>query len=185
MTRRALLVALAFCLGVVLVQSALAQDRAIAQPPDRRPDRSPLELRVQELEREVARLKHEVVALKERAGQPDAPPAERAQIKVYTLKKADAIRMTRIIQELFDGGQRARLRVVADERTNSVIAVGHPNDLEVIEAIINRLDLIDPPARPEPRRPEKRRDEEIQRLPQDREKLRLKKEPEKDQKPKK
>ncbi len=124
----------------------------------------------------------------------DVPPAVRAEINIFALKRADAAQLATSLQQLFlGGGAGARpgaagpggipggipgattglpgalgqaglgqagvrplqltlgpvtpegvpiidLRVTIDERTNSLIVAGSRNDLDVIEAIISRLE---------------------------------------------
>jgi type II secretion system protein D len=131
----------------------------------------------------------------------DVPPAARAEVKIFTLKKADAVYAATLLQQLFlgtggtgvggvgalpgvggiggAGGAAAALttagafggaaglprpmmtlggpplegpplidlRLTVDQRTNSVIVAGGRNDLEVIEAIISRLEDSDVPTR--------------------------------------
>lgn len=123
----------------------------------------------------------------------DVPPAARAEINIFTLKKADAQSVAATLQQLFLGtgaaGAQARpggqvipgtqqvaipgqtgqlgttagrplqltigdrtpegaplidLRLSVDPLTNSIIVAGSRNDLDVIEAIIARLEDFDP-----------------------------------------
>lgn len=66
---------------------------------------------------------------------PDAKP--NTEIKVFNLSEGDAHEMVNLIRTLFEGRP---LRVAADGRTNSLIAVGTLDDLVVIEAIVIQLD---------------------------------------------
>ncbi len=81
-----------------------------------------------------------------------------AQIKVFTLKNADAAVMIRTLQSLLPaqvGAGTPQLAVVegepstigmrfsADPRTNSIIAVGSEGNLRIIEALLLRLDALD------------------------------------------
>jgi len=81
-----------------------------------------------------------------------------AQIKVFTLKNADATAMMAMLRVLLPaqvgaaGPQLAAaegepstvgLRFSTDPRTNSIIAVGAEGNLRIIEALLTRLDLLD------------------------------------------
>jgi type II secretory pathway component GspD/PulD (secretin) len=91
----------------------------------------------------------------------DGPTASQATVKVFTLTNADAVTVVRLLNTLFlpSGQQQGQggttqtaqtseqsptiLRVTADVRTNSVIAVGSPETLQAIYAVILRLDNSD------------------------------------------
>lgn len=102
----------------------------------------------------------------------DVPPAARAEINVFPLKKADATTVANLLATLFagqapaqggtqptsgaiigPGGERVAgaqlvpVNVTADPRTNSIIAVGSVNDLAVVDAIITKLEDFDAPER--------------------------------------
>lgn len=84
-----------------------------------------------------------------------------AQIKVFTLRNADAATMATMLRSLVPaqpgaGAQLSAaegesstlgLRFSVDPRTNSIIAVGAAGDLRIIEALLMRLDLQDVQAR--------------------------------------
>ncbi|HOM16167.1 MAG TPA: secretin N-terminal domain-containing protein, partial [Thermoguttaceae bacterium] len=97
----------------------------------------------------------------------DVLPAAEAQIKVFTIVNGDASSLAEMLQALFatqTGGAAAGgvqlqnvavqgessltpLRFAVDVRTNSIIAVGTPGFLTVVEAILLRLDEADVRAR--------------------------------------
>jgi len=98
----------------------------------------------------------------------DVLPAAEAQIKVFTIVNGDASSLAEMLQALFGtaqaGGAAAGgvqlqnvavqgessivpLRFAVDVRTNSIIAVGTPGFLNVVEAILLRLDEADVRAR--------------------------------------
>jgi hypothetical protein len=66
------------------------------------------------------------------------PPRVAMELKLYQLKNADASSMVRILTDLF--GNRPELRVIADRRTNTLIVHGSAADMDVIAALIQRLD---------------------------------------------
>lgn len=89
----------------------------------------------------------------------DKLPAAEAQIKVFTIVNGDATSLAEMLQALFARAQTGptvqlgvqlgsvsgenqivNLRFAVDARTNSIIASGTPSDLQVVEAILLRLD---------------------------------------------
>lgn len=96
----------------------------------------------------------------------DAPTASQATIKVFPLSNGDATSIQRLLETLFGTAQAGRpgqqqqqqqqqggeggetqapttLRLSSDIRTNSIIALGPPDTLRAVEAIIVRLDNSD------------------------------------------
>jgi type II secretion system protein D len=102
----------------------------------------------------------------------DQPAAQVAEIKVFTLKNADANTAVQLLQDLFSTGQQQGqgfganqqgaaqlgiqiagaegassglipLRFSVDPRTNSVVAIGGGETLRVVQAILLRLDTSD------------------------------------------
>lgn len=94
----------------------------------------------------------------------DQMPAAQSQIKVFTIVNGDAIALMQMLQTLFgaaaapagpggppapplmqaaEGRSLAPLRFSVDPRTNSIIAAGSVGDLNVVEAILLRLDAGD------------------------------------------
>jgi type II secretion system protein D len=98
----------------------------------------------------------------------DAPTASQATIKVFPLSNGDATSIARLLETLFGTAQNrtgqqqqqqqqqqgaegtgeaqapTALRLSVDVRTNSIIALGPPDTLRAVEAIIIRLDNSDP-----------------------------------------
>ncbi len=98
----------------------------------------------------------------------DAPTASTATIKVFPLSNGDATSIARLLETLFGTGQNrtgqqqqqqqqqqqgaegsgeaqapTALRLSVDVRTNSIIALGPPDTLRAVEAVIVRLDNSD------------------------------------------
>jgi type II secretion system protein D len=93
----------------------------------------------------------------------DGPTASQATIKVFPLQNGDAMAIQRLLETLFGTqGQRpggnqgaapeetgtettapTQLRLSVDVRTNSIIALGPPDTLRSVEAVITRLDNSD------------------------------------------
>lgn len=84
-------------------------------------------------------------------------PADRAQIKVFQIENADATNLVSVLRSLLPSqvGQPqvatqipaapgeeslAPLRFTVEVRSNSIIAVGSEGDLQIVEALITRLD---------------------------------------------
>lgn len=87
----------------------------------------------------------------------DQLPSAEAQLKVFTIINADAVSLVQVLEDLFGqqggAGQTGQqlgpeesivpLRFSVDQRTNSIIVSGAGSDLEVVEAILLRLDESD------------------------------------------
>ena len=87
----------------------------------------------------------------------DNSPTSSAQLKVFPIENGDAAQMVLVLRSLFPAsaagstvpqlstsqGETALVpvRFSVDPRTNTIIATGSPGDLEVVEALIRRLDL--------------------------------------------
>jgi type II secretion system protein D len=68
-----------------------------------------------------------------------------SQFRVFRLKQATASIVRQKLTEFFaaredDAGLRVRVEVVADDRTNSIIAFGGPNDLDQTARLVEQLD---------------------------------------------
>jgi hypothetical protein len=89
---------------------------------------------LEQRERQVVELKQQFAKLeRERA----LPPLENGQIKIFTLKNANARGAASTITSLF--GAQA-MRVAVDDRTNSLVVFGKDDSLPVFEALVQRLD---------------------------------------------
>ena len=100
------------------------------------PSAAYLDRRLGELEKQLGALLNQVKDLRKELQA--APPQAKAglELKVFTLKHAECVDMTRLLQELFQGS----MRVVADPRTNSVLIHAKAELMQAIEAIVSRLD---------------------------------------------
>jgi len=67
-------------------------------------------------------------------------------VKVFALHYSDANRMVEVIDGLFQNQVEAVVKVTtrADTRTNSVIASGSVDDLQIVESLLRRLDEKEP-----------------------------------------
>lgn len=86
----------------------------------------------------------------------DQAPDAGVDLKIFSLENGDALALAETLEQLFaiggDGGgdgegggdqpqSLSELRVEVDERTNSLLVAGTPEDLLVVEAVVKRLDL--------------------------------------------
>src|SRR5262247_2584336 len=74
--------------------------------------------------------------------QPPAP-ADKSELRVFRLKHLSAVEASRILGELLGEqvGRKGRMRITADERTNSLFATGEAADLAKVEALLQKLDI--------------------------------------------
>ncbi len=94
------------------------------------------------LEARIAALEHEVKALREvvSGAKPAGEQAAAAtEMKIFALQNAVAGDVRRILEQIFSA--RRGLNLAADNRTNSLIVVAMPEDMQVIEALVTRLDV--------------------------------------------
>lgn len=87
----------------------------------------------------------------------DRSPDAEAELKVFTIANGDAVALREMLTSLFrtdqdpqenggvgaGSGSLVRLSFSVDERTNSIIAAGSREDLDVVYAILTRLDGAD------------------------------------------
>src|SRR5262245_41308029 len=128
---------------VVLVGVVWSQDRRPRDPPtpetQRRPD--PAAERVAELEKQMQALTKEVKTLRDLLEKKAAErPAEKKEVKIFTLKHADADELAKLLIKLFDDPKKP-LRIAADPNSNSVIVNTDSETGSVIEAVLERLDV--------------------------------------------
>jgi type II secretory pathway component GspD/PulD (secretin) len=97
-----------------------------------------LRRRVQELEKAVAELTEENAQLRQARAKTWAPPAARTEWSMFTLKHLAAADSVKIIRELLGEG---KVRLVAFDRTNSVLINGTSPEAKSIEALLVRLDV--------------------------------------------
>jgi type II secretory pathway component GspD/PulD (secretin) len=72
-------------------------------------------------------------------------PAQQAEpqvkdFRVYRLRYADATELAQTLLKLLQGGDGQALRLVGDQRTNSLLGAGSPQQQAQVEALINELD---------------------------------------------
>ncbi|MHB1037078.1 MAG: secretin N-terminal domain-containing protein [Pirellulales bacterium] len=79
------------------------------------------------------------------SGEAHSSPAPREEVvKVFALKYAEAAGAAETIEALYGAGREPSLTVAVDGRTNALIVRGSAEALEVIEALIKRLDAEQP-----------------------------------------
>jgi Bacterial type II/III secretion system short domain len=96
--------------------------------------------RLAELEAHVAGLLKEVQSLRAQSKALAAQPGRSDEFNIFALKKADAAGMARMLKQLLQGPDAKNLSIAVDERTNSVVVRGSREHMEVIEAIIMKLE---------------------------------------------
>ncbi len=81
----------------------------------------------------------EQAAVREFIEKTDLPPqkSEEEQLKVFQIVNADPAVLLEAISEIFDSD---RIRLAVDPRTNAILAKGPERDLNIVEAILLRLD---------------------------------------------
>lgn len=74
--------------------------------------------------------------------QPDAPAnnAEPSEVRVFALQYMAANEAAEVTLQLMNP-QHSTLKLAPDQRTNSLIASGDPKALQVVEAVLQRLDI--------------------------------------------
>jgi type II secretory pathway component GspD/PulD (secretin) len=96
--------------------------------------------RLAELEQHAAALLKEVQALRAESKALAAKNVRADEVRIFALKHADAAGMAKMLKQLLQGPDAKTLSIAADDRTNSVVVRGGSEQLEVIEAIISRLE---------------------------------------------
>jgi hypothetical protein len=76
-------------------------------------------------------------------GDPKTPPLEELNlaVTVLSLKHADGAQLVRTLQEILEGKDNPHLRLSVDPRTNSILVRGSELQVELIEALVVRLDV--------------------------------------------
>ncbi len=140
------------CLAGILV---LLPCLALAQEPRRRPiqelpkptDLTELLTRLERLESRLASLLKDLEAMRKEQKARPAPVAVKTQVRIFTLRQADAAEIIKTLQELLQGDERGRVRIALHQSSNSVIVRAGEEDLEMIEAVVQRLDVLAAEAR--------------------------------------
>ncbi len=83
-----------------------------------------------------------VLTIKDLIAKLDQPISPHTQFRVYRLRYAPAAAVMNTVQNLFAnrGGLAPQVRVVSDNRTNSLVVQAAPRDLAEVELLIERLD---------------------------------------------
>lgn len=66
------------------------------------------------------------------------PAINEANVKIFSLKNAEAAAAAKVLEDSIGAGSTLKLAV--DHRTNSIVATGTENDLNIAEALLLRLD---------------------------------------------
>jgi type II secretory pathway component GspD/PulD (secretin) len=62
------------------------------------------------------------------------------ELKIFSLQNADAEALTQTVLPLFVNVEKPPTVIVFDERTNTIIARGPESELQILEAVLLRLD---------------------------------------------
>jgi multidrug resistance efflux pump len=128
--------------SLVLATILVSVSLPAAEREERHPKEDRARGRLAELEQRVAVLERELASLRADSSRPgggSAVATVATEVKIFALRNADAAETAKLLTQLFG----EEVRVVADARTNSVIAVGPGDDLLTVEALIARLDEAD------------------------------------------
>jgi len=142
-------------LGLFLVSSAIAEEPPPPklQPAPVAPGPANLEKKVADLEKALEMLTKEVRALRQDLKQIAPPVAAQDAIRIFRLKYALAADVEKTVKALLGDKDSQAMRITSDPRTNSLLASGSSEQLEMIEAVLARLDLPDEKSK-QPRRSE-------------------------------
>jgi RNA polymerase sigma factor (sigma-70 family) len=113
------------------------------QPPaeQKRTGAADVQRRLQELDDRVQALTDEVRALRKELKKPAGGPAAPPNMQIFHLRNVYADEMAKILDELFNHNRKPkRVFIRAEERTNSLIVRGEPNDLRTVAALVSRLE---------------------------------------------
>jgi RNA polymerase sigma factor (sigma-70 family) len=129
-------------------------------------DQVDAQLRIAKLEKQVAALSKEVEALRKDARPRAAAKASRGEVKIFALRNANADESAKVLKDLFVGDEKRlpKIRIAAHKGTNSVLLWGGTReDLEMVEAVLTRLDQLEQAVGPrrfeKEKRFEKKKDE--------------------------
>lgn len=138
MTSRTLAPVLALLVCLPMVGSAGDGDPPgdPKQPPARRTAVAALERRLADLEAKLVQMTKEVQGIRNDL-KAQAPAAERAEFQVFHLKNSQGTQLAKTLQEFFAD---KTLRIVCDPQTNTLLVRGDRNQLELVEALVSRLD---------------------------------------------
>lgn len=109
---------------------------ASSQPPT---SSGEVDRRLAELEKRVEAMLQEVRAIRAES-QARQTKAKTDEVRIFALKFAKASDLARTLKGLLQGPDAKDLALSVDERSNSLLAKGDAKHLEVIEAIVVRLD---------------------------------------------
>jgi hypothetical protein len=134
---------LARTLTVLLLSLAFASPILAQDQPRRDPRPGPTPARPANIDADrLAALIEELITL-QRQPKPVAPqPATTPQVRVFTLRAADSVELAKTLNDLYQGDAGRKFRLAVHQSTNSLLILGLPEDIEMIEAVITRLDML-------------------------------------------
>jgi len=157
MISRSLAIGLGLLLGLAFGHAALGQQSGGGSVPreQAKSEVNNVQRQLVELEKHLLVLTREVELLRKEAQQKEAkpaPPPARADVKIFTLRNANASEIANVLSQLQP--RDAKVRIAVFRGGNSVIVRGPANELGEIEAIIQRLDAVAADAKKAKPRPE-------------------------------
>jgi hypothetical protein len=106
-------------------------------------DKTPeLQRRIGELEKQIQSLASEVKALQGKLNTSPAQPPARTAAKTFPLRHRSADEVAQTLWELYRSKAGSEIRIAKDSPTNTLIVVGSPNDLAVVETIVTQLEKL-------------------------------------------
>jgi hypothetical protein len=138
MTARTVATVLPLLVCLPIVGSAGAGDPPgdPKQPAARRTDPAALERRLADLEAKLVQMTKEVQGIRNDL-KAAAPAEERPELQVLKPKNLEGTQLAKTLHE-FLGDKN--LRIVCDPQTNTLLVRGDRNQLELVEALVVRLD---------------------------------------------
>lgn len=135
---------MALLVGLLVLGSTWAQEPSARQQEKTQSDTASLERRLADLQAEIAKLRKEVQGLRTERNTPPVSlqPGGRTQVNVFTLKHAKAAAVAKALHDLFPEKDGLTLRIASEPSLNTVLVRGSREELDVVEAIISRLEAV-------------------------------------------
>ena len=136
------LIAACLCLSLLFIGAPHAQKAASGggTRTEQKDNAAILERRLAKLESQIAQILREIQSLRADLKLPPAVVDGRVETRVFPLRYAMASAVTVELQPLFLTDPLRPSRVVADVRTNSVIMLGTPEQIDFLKKLIERID---------------------------------------------
>lgn len=129
----------ALFLALVVVDSAHGQDYSNAKPNNQANN---LTSRLDRLEKQLSTILQEIKSLRKAAAEKNEPAGKPLEVRIFSLRNADANKILPVLQPLLQMAKDSRVRITADPRTNSLIMAAPQETMETFTALISRLDVL-------------------------------------------